>query len=613
MKKRLLSLISLALFINGIALAQELVPMHNDKGQFGYGIKGTKEFSIKPQWDDAKPFNENGMAIVRKGKSFGLINKDGKPVGKSMGYSLIAPFDGTDLLLVAEGGSRVEDASKIKTRQFLSPYGFRGSLSYPINGAKWGLVRPDGTFQISPKYQEISSLMENGYIIVQFKDLYGIIDINGNTVFEPLYDAITPLNNQGIAALRNKKTQKWSLITQDSNTIVNEDDNVTDFYQFRNDYWGTLNTVSADSLLRNRDLWQENDRLMPIMTFSSSWVNSSHPFIAAQKVTKQKKNVTKELGVYDMKGNVIIPFDAGITYCYVPSENIAIAYRGNQCGFYNIDSKSFSPVENRIYLPFKNGLSLSYSHNNDDFYLVDKNGNRKSDKYDIVDPVNDCYIVTKGNYKGLISLEGNEIIPVECMDVVDAGNGIFAVKDNSGSFGYMDSKGNTVIPFEYADGSRFVNDIAIVSKKIPGSLKRQSGIINLKNNIIVPISYEKTVAGFDTNGKMNVWVKDAGKFHEYDIRQKTLTPTKYIDMDVTPFGTLTKDEKALYGLIINNQEVIPCSLDSEEAVAKLWSCMVNYGIPTVNSSEARSIATKLNPDRNKFNLNDIINSSFWDF
>lgn len=289
MGKRCINFLVMSLMSFIVVLAQDIVPMHNDKGQFGYGVKGSKKFSIKPQWDDAKPFNGHGIAIVRKDKSFGMIDKSGKPIGKSMGYSLIVPFDGTDLLLVAEGGSRVEDVSKIKTRQSLCPYGFRGSLSYPINGAKWGLVRPDGSFQIEPKYQEISSLMGNGFLIVQQKGLLGIVDINGKSIFDPIYDAMTPINNQGVAAIRNKKTQKWSLISNDGRTIIGEDINTTSFFQFRNNYWGTLNNVTADSLLNNRRLWFESDRLMPVMTFSSSWVNSEHPYIAAQRVTKQKK------------------------------------------------------------------------------------------------------------------------------------------------------------------------------------------------------------------------------------------------------------------------------------------------------------------------------------
>lgn len=613
MEKRRISFLAIYLMSFFVVLAQDIVPMHNDKGQFGYGIKGSKEFSVKPQWDDAKPFNEHGIAIVRKDRSFGMIDKSGKPVGKSMGYSLIVPFDGTDLLLVAEGGSRVEDASKIKTRQSICPYGFRGSLSYPIKGAKWGIVRPDGTFQIEPKYQEISSQMENGLLIVQQKGLLGIVDMNGNSIFEPLYDAMTPINNQGVAAIRNKKTQKWSLISKDGRTVIGADINAASFYQFRNNFWGSLNDVTADSLLSNRELWLENDRLMPVMTFSSSWVNSEHPYIAAQKITKQKKNYIKELGIFDIDGKEVIPFSAGLSYSFVPSEGIAVAYRDDQCGFYNLSSKTFTPVEDRTYLPFKNGRSLSYSKNNDDFYLVDINGNRKSDRYDAVDVANDRFIVSKGSKQGLITFNGDEIIPVECMEVWDANDGIFAVRDNSGAFGYLNQDGGIVIPLEYADGSNFVNGYAIASKKVPGTMKKVAGVINIKNEIVVPIEYEKTVAGVDNNGKLRVWVKKDGIFNQYNLSNSMLTPTKYVDMDMVPFGTITKNAQGNFGLIVGVNEVIPCSLGDEEAVENLYSYMLANNIPTVSSSEARSIAIRLNPDRNKFKISEKISENFWDF
>ena len=69
MNKKVLSF-ALALSLSVATYAQNIVPMHNDKGQFGYGEKGSKTFTIKPQWDEARPFNEYGVAIVRKGQMF---------------------------------------------------------------------------------------------------------------------------------------------------------------------------------------------------------------------------------------------------------------------------------------------------------------------------------------------------------------------------------------------------------------------------------------------------------------------------------------------------------------------------------------------------------------
>ncbi|MCM1452309.1 MAG: WG repeat-containing protein [Clostridium sp.] len=596
------------------ASAQDLAPMHNDKGQFGYGEKGKKEFAIKAQWDEARPFNEYGVAIVRKGQNFGVIDKHGKPVGKSMSYTLIAPYDGTDLLLVAQGGSRVEDASKIKTRALLCPYGFQGSLSYPINGAKWGLMRKDGTFQIEPKYQEISSLMQDGQIIVMLKNLLGVIDINDREVFEPIYDAMTPINDQGLAAFRKKKSQKWTIVRKDGRTLVDEDKKIAPTYrQFQNDYWGNMNMVSVDSLLSNRELWKERDRLMPVMTFSNSWINSKHPYIVAEKTTKVKKNYVKELAVYDIDGKELVPFSAGISHMSVPSEGIAVAFRDEQCGFYNLNSKTFTPVEARVYLPFKNGRSLSYSSNNDDIYLVDATGSRKSERFDSVSICSDRYIVTKGSRQGLITLTGEEIIPLECLEVRDANEGLYAVRDNTGAFGYLDKDGGLVIPLEYADGGDFFNGYAIASKKVPGTMTKLSGVISRKNEVLVPLEYEKAVTSLDDAGKLNVWVKKDGVFNFYNLATHKLTATKFADMSRASFGTITKDEQGNCGLIVGHEEVIPCSLANEDMIAALYSFMQDNGIKAVTSSQARSMAISLNPDRNKFKLSEKIEHTYWDF
>lgn len=124
--------------------AASLVPRHDDKGRFGYGPEETKDFTIKPQWDEARPFNNSGMAIVRKDKKYGMINTQGVAIGKNMGYSSITPYDGTDYLLVALGGSPEPNTNNIKTRVGLQSFGFKGSTSYAIKGAKWGLVSQSG-------------------------------------------------------------------------------------------------------------------------------------------------------------------------------------------------------------------------------------------------------------------------------------------------------------------------------------------------------------------------------------------------------------------------------------------------------------------------------------
>lgn len=84
-------------------------------------------------------------------------------------------------------------------------------------------------------------------------------------------------------------------------------------------------------------------------------------------------------------------------------------------------------------------------------------------------------------------------------------------------------------------------------------------------------------------------------------------------MDVAPFGTIIKNNVGTYGLIVNNKEVIPCSLEDADAVGNIWYFMLSNNIPTVTASEARSLSIKQNPDRNKFKLGEKIAPAYWDF
>ena len=64
---------------------KNMVPVQDDKGKFGYKIKGEDKYIIKPKFLEARPFY-NGIAIVSiKGKGypvFGVIDLKGKYVIK---------------------------------------------------------------------------------------------------------------------------------------------------------------------------------------------------------------------------------------------------------------------------------------------------------------------------------------------------------------------------------------------------------------------------------------------------------------------------------------------------------------------------------------------------
>lgn len=617
MKKKFLTLLLLAL-INLSITAQDLIPMHNDKGRFGYGIKGSKELVIKAQWDEARPFNEYGVAIVRKGLKYGFINKQGKPIGKAMGYSLIAQFDGQDMWLVALGGKRVNSNNEIKTRAGLSPYGFKGSLCYLIGNAKWGLIGKDGKEIVKPIYNELSNVNEAGMIIFQNrKKLFGYLNLDGKVILDAKYDCVTPFNKQKIAAVRNAKKSIWSLVNNDGKVIIGEDKKIICFRQFMNDYWGSVNTIDADSVLKNKSLCVNGERILPIMSSGLSWINSNHPYIAAYTTSGKGKKKKILFGVYDLDGKQVISFDEGIYYSYVPSEGVAVVERDKeQYCFYGIDDKSITVVEKRTYLPFKKGFSLSYDSNMGgaaNFYMVNRAGEKVSDTYDEVTVAQDRFIVRKGNQYSLITQQGKKVIPLNNLSVMEAGNDIFAVKNQNGEFGYVNSNGETVIPFDYTYGSTFFDGYAVVAKINEENNREVKGIINQRNEVVVPIAYEKAFACTDNNGKLKVWVSNGNTLSEYDVETNNLKPTSFVDMKYTNDYIVTKNENGNCGLYKNGKEVIPCCINNEELLGNLYEFMLSNNINTISTIDALTVSKWFNNNRNNFKLSDKINNNIWDF
>jgi len=356
------------------------------------------------------------------------------------------------------------------------------------------------------------------------------------------------------------------------------------------------------------------------MNLNISWINSESTYIVAPKKKKKKKK-SVEYALYDLEGKQIIKSGTGVSNIFAPSEGIAVVTKNESIGFYDLNNHSFTPADDsRVYLPFKDGFSMSYdSKSKSDFYIVDKKGNKVSENYDEIAIASNRFIVRKSGNYGLITKQGQEIVPTECLGVMDANKGLFGIKTGNGKFGYIDENGNTVVPFAYDGGSAFVGDYAVVSKTPEGTFAKKSGIIDKENTIIIPLNYSKVCGYVDDSGKLQVWVADNGNYSEVDnasfksAMSPRLIPTDYVDMKTTEIGIVVKNTNGAYGLIRNGENVIPCSVANEELVSKVYTFMTSRNIAKVNAIDAYRIAAWTNDARNTFSIKDTISDNIWDF
>ncbi len=592
--------------------AANLVPRHDEKGRFGYGPEGTKEFSIKPQWDEARPFNDAGMAIVRKDKKYGMINTQGVAIGKSMAYSSITPYDGTQYLLVAMGGSPEANTNNIKTRVGLQSFGFKGSTSYAIKGAKWGLVSQSGSEVIKPEWDEISNI-QGDVIIIQKGGKYGLIDLRGNVLMKPTYIRISPFNNQGIAyATTNKGVQV--LIDKTGKVLVDEKQKVTQFSLYKDDIYGNLEEITADSVLNNRDLWNDNVHLVPFHKLGAAWINSECPYVVANVLRKVgKKKDQPVVQIYNLDGTVALSGDKLYRYVGKPSEGVVLVvdYDDNRF-FYDLASNTATPVEKLNYLPVRNGKSLGWKEN--DYVFVDKQGKAVSDHYNEVSEVNGCLAVRKGSLMGVLSPQGTEILPLAYAAVVSAGEGWFGLQDSNGKWGLADLKGNVTVAPAY-DAMYYVTKgyAKVGNKRNDGNLN--VGLIDTAGNEVVDLTQWNIALSDVGNSALSVYLQAADNmpYVKYDLSSKASTPTPFLDAEPTQLGLVVKNTDGLYGVVRGDKEFVACSLPSPEAAMTVAQVADQQGWEQADGRRAHRAWVLLHPKRHTYKLNETVEDDNWDY
>lgn len=176
------------------------------------------------------------------------------------------------------------------------------------------------------------------------------------------------------------------------------------------------------------------------------------------------ENQSGTYGFLDLQGKEVVPFSRGYDFAGSFTDGLAIV------GKYTEQLGDF----------------IDAILEDDDF-----------DQYDlIIDPINGTErspifsIEGCPRYYGFIDQLGNEVIPLQYLDVKCFYKGLAAVKDSSGKWGFIDTAGEVVIPFEYDDvldtSVLEINEGILVVKK-DGKWRT----INKGNESVNPVDYSE--------------------------------------------------------------------------------------------------------------------------
>lgn len=189
------------------------------------------DFVLKPVYKELSYASTPGVFQFREGETYGLIDFDGNVLLKPLfNYNIEFVNNGKNLIVSKEGQFGILNRKgKIKT-PFI--YDFIGgdfdTEIFPFRkGEKSGFLDKKGKVVI-PATFDIAEVFKDNYAVVVSNKKYGIINLKGDYVIDPIYDHIsTQARFPMIPHPRNDKTRyylkksgKYGLLDENLKTIV---------------------------------------------------------------------------------------------------------------------------------------------------------------------------------------------------------------------------------------------------------------------------------------------------------------------------------------------------------------------------------------------------------
>jgi tetratricopeptide (TPR) repeat protein len=182
-------------------------------------------FVIKPKYDNAMDFQDNGLAIVAKGDFSGIINRYGRFIVPLI-YSSITEFTEGLAAVVDDSGFKVIDARgqvlTTKSYSYIGMYQNSRAVFSNMNeqgSYLYGYLDRQGTEVIPMQYISANDF-KDGLALVQIKELeFALIGLNGENLFIYNYANVKNLGN-GLLPFQLEPNSKYGYIDIIGNIVI---------------------------------------------------------------------------------------------------------------------------------------------------------------------------------------------------------------------------------------------------------------------------------------------------------------------------------------------------------------------------------------------------------
>ena len=338
--------------------------------------------------------------------------------------------------------------------------GFRvlenGLIEAKRNGKK-GLLNSDGT-DLSPFIYDAIGDFRNQLVVAQYQGSYGVIDTESNWVITPYNDQIQILND----IIRLKQGSEWKLVDFNGSEKVRSYDR--------------LDPLPIGYSKRGNDGFELFDSM------DSLWLD--HTYDSIQVINNDLYALQRNGLFFFFKPSTESSFslDSGVIEVGSFSEDLIPVFKDEQWG--QVDEKGKLMIANRYenVQPFSEGLSA--------VKLIGKWGFIDKDENLIVQPIYDevspfikgLSKVLRNKKYGLMNQSGVLVLPEQFSSIDRQKN--YMILNSDRIFGLADSTGKLIRSPQYDQVTALEHNYFLIEKD---GLK---GVINLKGQDVVPLSYE---------------------------------------------------------------------------------------------------------------------------
>ena len=230
-------------------------------------------------------------------------------------------------------------------------------------------------------------------------------------------------------------------------------------------------------------------------------------------------------GFIDIEGNEIIPCQYSYANAFHEGRSLVKSIKADLCGYIDKTGNLVIPCRYKNAKSFYNGVAAVYTDCG--WGYIDKNGNIEiSCKYEFASDFSEGLAIVKPSfsYYGAVDKKGNKILPYAFTELGNFSEGsafasfpdgyvyidreaniglphikyqkcsafreeMASVKDETGKWGFIDRKGNQVIPCQYEYASDFSEGLAAVQDPVTGLW----GFVDKTGNLAIPYQYDYAI------------------------------------------------------------------------------------------------------------------------